>query len=90
MKANRKTKVDTPSERAIQYKQKFEFRQKNLTCPHKHYHMKVQFRDLQQSRPSCPVCGSAMLVKEELKEVSNGHCTVEQVVEESNIRAYLI
>lgn len=89
MKANRKTKVDTP-EGKIHYKQKYEFRQKNLTCPHKHYHMKVQFRDLMQHRPSCPACGAAMLVKEELKEVSNGHYTVDQVVEESNIRAYLV
>jgi hypothetical protein len=52
--------------------------------------MKVQFRDLIQSRPSCPVCGSAMLVKEELKEVNEGQNTIEQVVEESNIVAYLV
>lgn len=71
-------------------KQKFELRQKNLTCPHKHYHMKVQFRDLQDHRPSCPVCGAPMLVKEELKEITVGVATVEQVVEESNLKEYLV
>lgn len=71
-------------------KQKFELRQKNLTCPHKHYHMKVQFRDLKDNRPSCPVCGSPMLVKEELKEVSTGSYTIDQVVESSDIKTYLV
>jgi transcription initiation factor IIE alpha subunit len=71
-------------------KQKFEFRQKNLTCPHKHYHMKVPFGDLTNHRPSCPKCGSPMLVKEELKEVVTGSFTIEQVIEASDIKSYLV
>ena len=79
-----------PKKKESFIKQKFELRQKNLTCPHKHYHMKVQFRDLQDHRPSCPKCGSPMLVKEELKEVASGSYTIEQVIEESNIKTYLV
>lgn len=71
-------------------KQPHPLRHKNLTCPHKHYHMKVQFRDLEHHRPSCPQCGSAMLVKEELKQVSEGIYTIEQIIQTSDIKAYLV
>lgn len=72
------------------FKQPFEWRQKNLTCPHKHYHMKVPFMDLSTARPSCPVCNSPMVVKEELKEITLGQATIEEVIQESNIKAYLV
>lgn len=88
----RKLKVDNPIRKAAKslIKQKFDFRQKNLTCPHKHYHMKVQFRDLQAARPSCPLCGEAMLVKEELKEVTEGNYSIDQIIKDSDIKAYLV
>lgn len=79
--------IDTASK---VYKQKYEYRQKNLRCPADAYHMKVHFKDLLEARPTCPKCGSPMLLKEEMKEVNTGHIKIESVVEESDIKAYLV
>ena len=59
-------------------------------CPHKHYRMKVHFRDLEQNRPSCPVCGAPMLVKEEKKMFRENNLNLNDIVEESSLIAYLV
>lgn len=64
--------LDDPKEKLRQLKIQDGNRHRNLNCHNGDYHMKVPYKYLRTMRPSCPVCGAPMLLKEEKRLYHKG------------------